>query len=56
MDDSSCSPDSLKSDNRHYIDAFTREGEQVLLIEDDFEASLQHLIQKFSPKMPLDIG
>ena len=37
LDDSGCSPESLKVDNRHYIDAFTQSGEQVVLIDEVFE-------------------
>ena len=36
--------DSLKSDNHYYLDAFTRSGEQVTLIDADYEETITTLI------------
>lgn len=47
LDDSGCSPDFLKADNRHYVDAFTQAGEKVLLIDSDFEKWQRALLDAF---------
>ena len=41
---SSCTPDSLKADNRWYFDFFSRCGEQVTVIDEDFEESIKALL------------
>ena len=41
---SDCTRESLKADNERYIDGFISAGERVELIEDDFEASLDHVL------------
>ncbi len=41
LDDTGCTLDSLKEDNRRYIDAFERSGERITLIGGDFEDSLE---------------
>lgn len=46
LDDSWCTPESLKADNRRFRDAFTQSGEQVTLIERDFEALLDSLVDE----------
>ncbi|MBR5687307.1 MAG: adenylate kinase [Prevotella sp.] len=40
-----CTYDSLKADNHHYIDAFTRDGEQITLIDNHFEETLKTIVQ-----------
>ncbi len=40
-----CTPESLKADNRRYIEAFRRAGERVLLIEDDYEDALGSVLR-----------
>ena len=40
-----CSPETLKADNRRYIEAFRRAGERVLLIEDDYEDALGSVLR-----------
>ena len=37
-------PESLKADNHHYIEAFTRIGEQVTLIDTDYEETMKMLL------------
>ena len=37
-------PDSLKADNHHYIEAFARNGEQVTLIDTDYEETMKTLL------------
>lgn len=44
LDDSGCAPDALKEDNRACIDAFSRCGEKVMLIESDFEETMSALV------------
>lgn len=43
QDDSYCTVDSLKADNRSYIEGFQRRGEQVVLIDDDYEQTVERL-------------
>ena len=42
--DTSFTPDSLKADNHYYIDAFTHSGEQVTLIDKDYEETINTLL------------
>ena len=37
-------PDSLKADNHHYIEAFTLNGEDVTLIDDTYEETIKTLL------------
>ena len=39
-----CTMESLKKDNRSIIDGFQQEGEQVVLIDSDFEQTIQALV------------
>ena len=48
LDDSGLTPEGLKRENRAYINGFRGRGEPVLLIEDDYEATLQKLIDLMS--------
>ena len=47
LDDSGCTPDALKKDNRRYIDAFTRCGEKVTLIDSDYEKAITGILTDF---------
>ena len=40
---SDCTPDSLKAHNRRYIDGFRRAGERVVLIDHDYERTIDQL-------------
>lgn len=44
LDDSGCSRESLKEDNRAYIESFTRCGEQITLIDSDYEKDMGTLL------------
>ncbi|MBR4239593.1 MAG: adenylate kinase [Prevotella sp.] len=44
MYDADYTPDSLKADNHHYIEAFTRSREQVTLIDADYEETMKTLL------------
>ncbi|MBR0406083.1 MAG: adenylate kinase [Eggerthellaceae bacterium] len=46
LDDSGCTLDSLKKDNRAYIEAFTRCGEHVTLIDSDYEEAIRALLDE----------
>ena len=43
LHDTDFTPESLKADNHSYIDSYTRNGEQVTLIETAFEKSIKKL-------------
>ena len=44
-----CSAESLKIDNRQFIDAFVGAGEEVVLIEDDFGKAMDRLVDRYLP-------
>lgn len=44
LDDSGCTPESLKADNRIYREGFSLAGDQVTLIDGDYEESLNALL------------
>jgi len=48
-------PESLKADNHHYIDAFTRNGEQVTLIDTDYIQTIRTVVEtmNFQPNITL---
>ena len=43
LDDSDCTPDRLKADNRRILEGFLKAGEQVTRIETDWEAAVQEI-------------
>ena len=45
LDDSGCTRDSLKADNRYYIESFSKHGEQVALIRSDYEEETSALLR-----------
>lgn len=45
LDDTDCKIDSLKKDNRIYIEGYARSGEQVTLIDTDYDPTIQTLFQ-----------
>ena len=42
-----CTAEALKTCNRYHIDAFRRAGEDVVLIENDFEKTMAELPERF---------
>ena len=57
LDDSGCTRDSLKADNRRYIDSFAKRGEQVTMIRSDFEKETSALLRECDPhNTPFAIG
>ncbi|MBO4809346.1 MAG: adenylate kinase [Lachnospiraceae bacterium] len=45
LDDSDCTADWLKTDNRAIIEGFTKAGERVTLIEDDYESTIGEVLK-----------
>ena len=46
LNDSSCTPQSLKADNQAYINGFQQNGEQVTLIDSDFERAINKILEE----------
>ena len=44
-DDVDFTPEFLKEDNHYYINGFARSGEQVLLIDGDYEESIRTILE-----------
>ncbi len=44
-----CTPEELKADNRRYIEAFGKAGEELVLIEDDYDSALNRLLGEQLP-------
>ena len=47
LDDSYCTPDRLKADNRAVLEGFRTAGEPVAQIETDWEATVEALLNRF---------
>ena len=50
LDDSGCTRDSLKADNRRCIDSFAEHGERVTVIRSDFEKEISALLRECDPR------
>ena len=46
LDDTSYTIDSLKADNRKYIEGYKRSGEQITLIDTDYELTIDDLLNR----------
>ena len=44
LDDSDCTIESVKSDNKMFIDGFKEAGEQIVIIEDDYSKIIEDLL------------
>ena len=44
LNDEDCTIDSLKEDNRRYVEGFRRVGERVVLIDGDYERTLEKVL------------
>ena len=44
LDDSDCTIESVKSDNRMFIDGFKEAGEQIVIVEDDYSKIIEDLL------------
>ena len=49
LDDSGCTLSELKEDNRRCIDAFAECDEKVTIVESDFEATIEAVLEQFNP-------
>ena len=47
LDDTSCTPQSLKSDNQAYIQGCQEHGEQVTLIATNYNRTMQEILDRF---------
>ena len=50
LDDSDCTPESLKADNRECLERFARSGEKVTLINADYDATISSLLDQQDPR------
>lgn len=50
LNDSSCTPDALKEDNRRCIDAFTQCGEEITIIDSSYEEVIRTLLDGHHPR------
>ena len=50
--DSDITPESLKADNHYYIDGYAKSGEQVMLIDTDYEDTIKAILHNF-PQAPV---
>lgn len=46
LDDSSCTIRNLKADNHSYINGCHENGEQITLIDSDYELTMQELLRR----------
>ena len=46
LDDSDCTADWLKEDNRKIIEVFSKAGEQIILIDTDYESTISGLLEE----------
>ena len=49
LDDSGCTLSELKEGNHRCIDAFTECDEKVTIVESDFEATIEAVLEQFNP-------
>ena len=45
LDDSCCTIDALKVDNRKYMDGYRKTGERIVLIDADYERTIRSLLE-----------
>ena len=46
LEDSDCTIDSMKADNRRYIEGFRQAGERIMLIDTDYEKAIRIVLEK----------
>ena len=51
LDDSWCTPDALKADNRAYIEAFGKNGDTLVLIDSDYEKTVESVIDEIEAEI-----
>ena len=48
LDDTSCTPQTLRADNKAYIQGFQENGEKVTFIDSDYELTMQEILAGLS--------
>ena len=46
LEDSDCTIDSMKADNRRYMEGFRQAGERIVLIDTDYEKAIRTVLEK----------
>ena len=46
LEDSDCTIDSMKAENRRYIEGFRQAGERIVLIDTDYEMAVRTVLEK----------
>ena len=46
LEDSDCTIDNMKADNRRYIEGFRQAGERIVLIDTDYEKTIRSVLEK----------
>ena len=46
LEDSDCTIDNMKADNRRYIEGFRQAGENIVLINTDYEKTIRSVLEK----------
>ena len=50
LDDSGCTPERLKEDNRLFAEGFSRAGERVTMIDGDYETAIERVLEELEGK------
>ena len=45
FDDTTCTKENLKADNQNFINGFAKNGEKIVLIDDDYEKTINSLLK-----------
>lgn len=46
LDDTTCTKENLKADNQNFINGFAKNGEKIVLINDDYEKIINNLLSE----------
>ena len=46
LDDTTCTKENLKADNQSFINGFVKNGEKIVLIDDDYEKTINNLLSE----------
>ena len=46
LDDTTCTKENLKADNQNFIKCFAKNGEKIVLIDDDYEKTINNLLSE----------
>ena len=50
LDDSFCTADRIKEENRKFTEGFKSAGEKIILIDDDYEKTITGIVESISPE------